>query len=59
MDTKKFGVVEWLYKDEVACGDEDVVACLYWGVLACLDKNYKDDFDVGFLHTNPLEYLLE
>ena len=33
METKKLGVVECLDKDEVACGDEDVVDFLYQGVL--------------------------
>ena len=47
MDTKKIGVVEWLDKDEVACGDEDVAACL--------DKNNKGNFDVYFLHEHQLE----
>ena len=28
------------------------------GVVACLDKNNKDDFDVDFLLANPLEYHL-
>ena len=43
----------------MACFDEDIVACLNEGVLSCLDKNNKDDFDVYFLHANPLEYLIE
>ena len=29
------------------------------GVLAYLDNNDKDYFDVDFLHSHPLEYLLE
>ena len=53
MDTNKFGVVEYLYKDEVVCFDEDFVACLYEGLLSCLDKNNKD-FYVGFLLPRPL-----
>ena len=48
-------MVEFLDKDEVACCDEDVVELLYEGVLECLDKNNKDDFDVDFLHAHPLE----
>ena len=59
MDTNKLGVVEFLDKYEVACGDEDVVTCLYKGVLACLENNYKNDFDVDFLNAHPLEYFLE
>ena len=59
MDTKKLGVVELLDKDEVECGDGDVVEWLDEGVLACLDNNNKDDFDVYFLHAPPLEYILE
>ena len=55
MDTKKLGVVELLDKYEVVCCDEDVVAYLYQGVLVCLDKNNKDDFDVYFLYVKPLE----
>ena len=34
MDTNKLGVVEFLDKYEVACGDEDVMACFDEGVLA-------------------------
>ena len=56
---KKSGVVECLDKYEVACFDEDVVACFYEGVLACLYYNNKDGFYGYFLHTHPLEYLLE
>ena len=41
------------------CGDEDAVELLDEDVLACLDNNDKDNFDVYFLHTHPLEYLLE
>ena len=26
--------------------DNDVVACFYEGVVACLDKNNKDYFDI-------------
>ena len=47
MDTNKLGVVECLYKDEVACVDDYV--------LACLDNNDKDYFYVDFLHAHPLE----
>ena len=55
MDTIKLGVVEYLNKDEVACGYGDVVACLDEGVLAYLDNNDKNVFDVDFLHAYPLE----
>ena len=48
-------MVEFLDKDEVKCCEEDVVACLDEGVLECLDSNNRDDFDVDFLHANPLE----
>ena len=34
MDIQKVGVAECLYKDELSCGDEDVVTCLDEGVLA-------------------------
>ena len=33
METDKLGVVECLDKDEVACGDEDMVVYLDRGVL--------------------------
>ena len=59
MDKKKLIVVECLDKYEVSCGDEDVVAYFYQGVLVCLDKNNKDYFYVDFLHAHPLEQLLE
>ena len=55
MDTKKLVVVECLDKYEVACADEDVGAYLDEGVLACLDNNNRDDFDVDFLYAHPLE----
>ena len=42
-------------RDELVCGDEDVVAFLDGGIFSCLDKNDKDDFDVYFIHANPLE----
>ena len=46
MDTNKLGVVEFLDKYEVVCGDEDVVAFLDKGFLGCLDNNNnnKDSF---------------
>ena len=47
MDTHKPGVVELLDKYEVTRGDEDVVA---W-----LDKNDSDNFNVDFLHAQTLE----
>ena len=59
MDTNKLGVVDWLDKYEVACGDEYVLAWLYESVLAYLDNNDKDDFDVDFLHAHSLGYILE
>ena len=43
----------------MACGDEDVVELFDEGVLAYLDNNDKDYFDVDFLHSHPLEYLLD
>ena len=40
-------------KYEVECCDEDVVAFLDECVLACLDNNNKDVFDVDFsMHTS-------
>ena len=39
----------------MACGDEYVVALLDEGVFACLDNNYRDDFDVYFIHAHPLK----
>ena len=59
MDTHKFGVVEYLDKDEVAFDDEDVVTWSYEGVLACLDNDDKENFNAYFIYTLPLEYLLE
>ena len=59
MDTQKLGVVGFLDKYEVACGNEDVVAWLDEGVLVWLDDNNKDGFDIYFLHSHPLGYLLE
>ena len=32
---------------------------LWWGLLACLDNDNKDDFDGDFLHAHPLEGILE
>ena len=55
MDTNKIGVVEWLDKDEVSCCDEDMLAYFDEGVLACLDKNNKDDFSVDFFDEHQLE----
>ena len=51
MYTNKLVVVEFLDKDEVACGDEYVVSSLDEGVLACFDNNDKDDFYVNFLYS--------
>ena len=47
-------MVECLYNDEVACGDEDVMACLDKGVLECFYNDDKDDFDVDYIHAQPL-----
>ena len=55
MDTKKWVVVEFLDKYEVAWCYEDVVACLDVGGVKCLDKNNRDSFDVDFLLTHPVE----
>ena len=41
------------------CLDKYVMTCSYEGVVACLDNNNKNDFDVGFLHVHPLEYIIE
>ena len=57
--TQKMGVVTCLDKDEVACCDEYVVACLDEGVVECLDNNNKNYFDVDFLLSHPLEYILQ
>ena len=50
MYRKKLDVVECLYKDEVACCGED-----FCGVVAYLDNNNNDDFDVDFTLAHPLE----
>ena len=47
MDTHKPGVVEFLDNYEVTRGNKDVVACL--------DKNDSDNFNVDFLHAQTLE----
>ena len=57
MYKNKLVVVACLEMDKVACYDEDVVAYLYGGVVACLDNNNKDDFDVDFILARPLELL--
>ena len=49
METNKLGVVEFLDKYKVACCNEDVVSCLGGGVVAWLDMNNKDGFNVYFL----------
>ena len=54
MDTNKLGVVGFLDKYEVVCGDEDVVTFLYDDMLSCLYKNNKDGFGVDFLCAHPL-----
>ena len=59
MDTNKLGVMECLNKYDVSCCDEYVVELLDDGVFSCLDKNIKDYFDVYFLLTPPLEYIIE
>ena len=45
-------MAERLDNYEVTCSDENVVALLKEGVLACLDNNDKDDFDVYFLRAS-------
>ena len=40
------GLVACLDKDVVVCFDEGVVKRLYAVVVACLDNNNTDDFDV-------------
>ena len=55
MDTNKLGGVEFLDKYEVLCCDEDVVAWLDEVMVAYLDNNNKDDYDVAFLLSHPLE----
>ena len=44
----------------MACLDWGVVACLYKGVVVCLDNNNKDNFDVGIIHSldECFEYFL-
>ena len=59
MDTNKLGVVELLLKYEMECCDNVVVACLDESVMACFYKNNKDDFDVDFIHAQPLSYNIE
>ena len=51
MDTHKPGVVEFLDNYEVTRGNKDVVACL--------DKNDSDNFNVDFLHAQTLEQIIE
>ena len=53
MYTHKIGVVEFLDKCEVVCCDDDVVTWLDDGVVACLDKNNKDGFDMDFYLNTP------
>ena len=52
---KKLGVVESLYKYEVACCYEDVVKWLYKGVVTYLYKYNNDYFDVDFHLAHPFE----
>ena len=59
MDTNKLSTVEFLFKDEVACCYENIVACWDEGLVKCMCKINKDYFDVDFLLAHPLEYLLE
>ena len=49
MSTNKIGLVVCLDKYDVSCCDKDVVAFFDDGVLACLCKNNKDDFDGDFI----------
>ena len=51
--------MELLDKYEVACCDDDVVACFDKGVLKWFDNNNKDDFDGYFIHAHPLEYIIK
>ena len=55
MDTKKLVVVECLYKDDVACCDENGVTCLYEVVVPFFDNNNRDGFDVDFFLAHLLE----
>ena len=54
MDTDKLGVVSCLDKDVVEFCDEVIVACLYEGVLSCLEKKNKDGFVAEFLLVHPI-----
>ena len=55
MYTNKSGVVTYLNEDEVAFFNEYVVTCLDEGVMAFLDNNDKDYFDVVFILAHLLE----
>ena len=59
MDTNTLGVMECLDKYEIACCDEGLVECLDEGLLACLGNNNKENFDVYFFLSHPLEQFLE
>ena len=59
IDINKLVVVGFLYKDEVACCDENLLACLDECVVECLYKDNNDCFYVGFLLANPLGQLLK
>ena len=59
MGTNKFVMVKCLDKYEVAYCDEEVVACLYLAMLACLDNNNKDGFYLYFLLAYPMEQIIE
>ena len=59
MGTNKFVMVKCLDKYEVAYCDEEVVACLYLAMLACLNNNNKDNFYVYFLLAYPMEQIIE
>ena len=59
MYTNKLGLAECLDKDEVSYFYEGVVAWFDEGVLACLDKNNKDDFNWYYIHAHSLKYILE
>ena len=55
MENTKLGVLAWLDTDVVACFDEGLGEQLDKAVLACLDKNNKDYFDVANILTHRLK----
>ena len=58
MDTNKLGVVEFLYKDEVACYYEYIMTCFYEGVVKFFDMNNKDAFMFIFYFPTPFNIFL-